>query len=335
MPDAMLAVPRMSAFDVVLLGESMLRLTPPGELRIEQTSRFDIWVGGTESNTAVGLARLGMKAAWFSRLPASPLGRYISNRVAQYGVDTSQVVWTSGDDERLGIYFHEKAQAPRASEIIYDRRDSAMSRMRPQNLPGDLFLPGAAQLFHTTGITLAISRSARETALEAMRLAKAAGWRISFDTNYRSKLCTGAEAAQICEPAMRGADLIFCPLGDYQVMYGDATASEAISDLAARYPDTLIVMTLGKDGSQAITSQGMLLRQPAILAGEVGRIGGGDAFAAGFIYAWLSKGDPAQALRWGAALSSLKYTILGDLPLVDRAAVAALAAGEAGGGLIR
>ena len=131
------------------------------------------------------------------------------------------------------------------------------------------------------------------------------------------------------------ADLIFCPLGDYHVMYGQASAEAALADLGARYPNALIVMTLGKDGSQAITNAGAVMRQPAILAGEVGRIGGGDAFAAGFIYAWLSEGDVPNALRWGAALSSLKYTIPGDLPLVDREAVAALAAGAQGGGLIR
>ena len=323
----------MKRYDVLTFGESMMRLTPPGDLRIEQTSTFDIWVGGTESNTAVGLARLGMDVAWLSRLPASPLGRYISNRIAQYGVDVSRVVWAK--DERLGIYFHEKAQSPRASEIIYDRRDSAMSRMQPQDLPDELFGEDVSQLLHVTGITLAISESAMQTVHVALQKAKAAGWRISFDTNYRSKLWSGVDAAAGCDYSMSMADLVFCPMGDYQVMYGAASPDEAIVDLAKRYPDTLIVMTLGKDGAQAITPENEILRQPAILAGEVGRIGGGDAFAAGFIYAWLKEGDVAEALKWGAALSSLKYTIPGDLPLVDYEAVAALAAGGESGGLIR
>ncbi len=323
----------MKRYDVLTFGESMLRLTPPGFLRIEQTQSFDIWVGGTESNTAVGLARLGMKVAWLSRLPRSPLGRYISNRIAQYGVDVSHVVWA--DDERLGIYFHEKAQAPRASEIIYDRRDSAISRMTPGELPEVLFQPNVSQLFHVTGITLAISDTARDTAHEALRRAKAAGWRASFDTNYRGKLWSGAEAAAGCDQAMSLADVIFCPLGDYQVMYGAAGADKALATLAERYAASLIVMTMGKDGALARTPAGDSIRQPAILAGEVGRIGGGDAFAAGFIYAWLRQDDVAEALKWGAAVSALKYTIPGDLPLVDREAVAALAAGAGGGGLIR
>ena len=323
----------MNRYDVLTFGESMMRLTPPGFLRIEQTQSFDIWVGGTESNTAVGLARLGMKVAWLSRLPRSPLGRYISNRIAQYGVDVSQVVWA--DDERLGIYFHEKAQDPRASEIIYDRRDSAISRMRPQDLPEGLFATGVSQLLHVTGITLAISNTARDTVLAAQRRAKAAGWRLSFDTNYRSKLWSGAGAAAGCDQAMALADVIFCPLGDYQVMYGPARADEALEALAARYSGTLIVMTMGADGGLARTPAGETIRQPAILAGEVGRIGGGDAFAAGFLYTWLRLDDVAESLKWGVAMSALKYTIPGDLPLVDRDAVAALAAGAGGGGLIR
>ena len=323
----------MKRYDVVTLGESMLRLTPPGFLRIEQTNSFDIWVGGTESNTAVGLARLGMAVAWISRLPESPLGRYISNRVAQFGVDVSQVVWAQ--DERLGIYFHEKAQDPRASEIIYDRANSAMSRMHPADLPETLFQPGAADLLHVTGITLAISETAAATAHAALDMAKAAGWRCSFDTNYRSKLWSGAEAAAGCQRAMQLADVIFCPLGDYHALYGEASADEALAHLAARFPAALIVMTLGVDGAIARTQSGETLRQAAILAGEVGRIGGGDAFAAGFLYAWLRKDDVARALKWGVAMSAMKYTIHGDLPLVDREAVAALAAGAAGGGLIR
>ena len=324
----------MTRYDVLTFGESMMRLTPPGFLRIEQTRTFDIWVGGTESNTAVGLARLGMKTAWLSRLPATPMGRYISNRIGQYGVDVSHVVWAD-EDERLGVYFHEKAQAPRASEIIYDRKHSAMSRMRPADLPAGLFEAGASRLLHVTGITLAISETARETAHEAIRRAKAAGWRVSFDSNYRSKLWSGAQAAAGCHHAMSQADVIFCPLSDYQVIYGEATERAAIEALAQKYPQALIIMTLGAGGAQARMPDGKLLRQPAILAAEVGRIGGGDAFTAGFLYAWLSYGDMELALKWGVAMSAHKYTIPGDLPLVDREAVAALVAGAAGGGLIR
>lgn len=325
----------MAKYDVVTFGETMMRLTPPGFLRIEQTRGFDIWVGGSESNTAVGLARLGMKAAWLSRLPASPLGRYISQRIQQYGVDVSHVIWAS--DERLGIYFHEKAQPPRASQIIYDRQDSAMSRMQPSDLSDGLFEAGISRLFHVTGITLAISETAMATAHEASRRAKAAGWLLGFDTNYRGKLWSGAEAAAGCDEMMGMADIIFCPLGDFRVMYGDETAEGALKYLAARYPNALVVMTLGKDGALAGTAAGENWRQPASLIpmGAVGRIGAGDAFAAGFLYAYLRFDDVALALKWAMAMTAHKFTIPGDLSLVDYDEVAALAEGAEGGGLIR
>ena len=324
----------MPQYDVVTLGETMMRLTPPGYLRIEQTRSFDIWVGGTESNTAVGLARLGLKAAWLSRLPATPMGRYISNRVAQYGVDVSQVIWADAD-ERLGIFFHEKSQAPRTSRIIYDRKDSAMSRIKSDDLPEDLFAEGVASMFHVTGITLAISESARETAMSAMHRAKNAGWQISFDTNYRSGLWSGAQAADGCHEAMALADIVFCPLGDYEVMFGEAAVEDAIARLAQDYPGATIVMTMGKEGALARSASGAMMRQPATLAGDIGRIGGGDAFAAGFLYAWLTGADLALALKWGVAMSAHKYTIHGDLPLVDFDEVAALVEGASGGGLVR
>lgn len=323
----------MKSYDVVTMGESMLRLTPPDLLRIEQTRSFDIYVGGSESNTAVGLSRLGMSVAWFSRLPESPLGKYISNRVQQFGVDVSHVVWTK--DDRLGIYFHEQAKSPRASTIIYDRKDSAMSLMKPIDLPTDLFDAAQSKLFHITGITLAISETAKATVHEAVKQAKEAGWLVSFDTNYRSKLWTSEEAVDGCDWTMSQSDIIFCPMGDFRVMYGEETPENAIKILAGKYPDKLIVMTLGKAGAMARLASGDSFQQPAILAEEVGRIGGGDAFSAGFIFGYLTYDDVPTALKWGVAMSAYKYTIHGDLPLVDYDEISALVAGEQGGGLRR
>ena len=323
----------MKAYDVVTMGETMMRLTPPEFLRIEQTLSFDIFVGGSESNTAIGLSRLGMDVAWVSRLPESPLGNYIANRVQQYGVDVSQVIWAK--DERLGMYFHEKAKSPRASQIIYDREDSAMSRITPQDLPGELFSEGQSKILHVTGITLAISESARETAHEAIKRAKDGGWLVSFDTNYRSKLWSGAEAVAGCDWSMSQADIIFCPMGDFRILYGEKSPLEAIDHLSEKYPDKLIIMTLGKDGAIARQGQEEILEQPAILAEEVGRIGGGDAFSAGFMYGYLTFDDVSTALKWGVAMSAHKYTIQGDLPIVDYEEVKALVEGEAGGGLKR
>jgi 2-dehydro-3-deoxygluconokinase len=182
-------------YDVVTLGETMLRFTPPALRRLEQTHDFELHVGGSESNTSVGLARLGLKVAWLSRLTDNALGHIVARTIASHGADTSQVVWTPED--RVGLYFLEEGKAPRGSQVIYDRKDSAVSKMQPSDLPIYLFTQGNAKLFHTTGITLALSESAKATATKALELAKNAGWRVSFDVNYRAKLWTPKEGKLI------------------------------------------------------------------------------------------------------------------------------------------
>src|SRR3954470_19698817 len=116
-------------FDVVTFGEAMIRLAPPGFRRLEQAQTLEVQVGGAELNTAVGVARLGRSAAWVSRLTNNPLGRLIANRAREAGVSTEQVVWT--DDDRVGVYFLEFGAAPRASSVIYDRKDAAIAHVKP------------------------------------------------------------------------------------------------------------------------------------------------------------------------------------------------------------
>src|SRR5690349_11697201 len=157
------------SYDVVTLGETMLRLTPPGMRRIEQAISLDIEIGGSESNTAVGLARLGLRVAWLSRLTDNPLGRLLAQTLAGHGVDTGWISWT--DQDRIGLYFLEEGKAPRGSNVTYDRANSAMSRMQPADLPTDLFKSGQSKLLHLTGITPALGSQATATARQALELA--------------------------------------------------------------------------------------------------------------------------------------------------------------------
>jgi 2-dehydro-3-deoxygluconokinase len=312
----------------------MLRFTPPGFQRLEQAQSFEVHVGGTESNTAVGLARLGLKVAWLSRLSDNPLGKYIARAIAQHGVDTSQVVWTPED--RVGTYFLERGKAPRGSQVIYDRKHSAVSKMRPEDLPESLFQTGSARLFHTTGITLGIGESAAATALHAVKLAKAAGWLISFDLNYRAKLWSAAAARAGCHEILKLTDIFFLPRRDARTVYGIQAEKldDALSELAQHYPQALIVMTLGAEGAAARAPTGEVYNQPAFFAEEVERLGGGDAFSAGFLYGYLES-DIALALRWGTAVAALKYGILGDFPLIEKAEAEALVQGQKGSSLAR
>jgi 2-dehydro-3-deoxygluconokinase len=322
-------------YDLVALGETMLRFTPPALRRLEQTLEFELHVGGSESNTSVGLARLGLKVAWLSRLTDNALGQVIARTIAQQGVDTSQIVWTPED--RVGLYFLEEGKAPRGSQVIYDRKGSAISKMQPSDLPTPLFQKDKAKLFHTTGITLAISQSAAATALKAVELAKRAGWLVSFDVNYRAKLWTPKEAREGCEAIMQQADILFTPLRDAQLIYefaDDASPDEVLEMLTQRFPEAVIVMTMSNKGAMAKDSSGVY-SQGIFPAEEVGRLGGGDAFSAGFLYSYLKSRETSLALCYGAAVAALKYSITGDFPLVNKQEVEMLVMQGAKTGLVR
>jgi 2-dehydro-3-deoxygluconokinase len=330
----------MAQYDVITLGETMIRLTPPGLKRLEHASSLEVEVGGTESNLAIGLARLGLKVLWLSRLTANPLGRMIANTIAGYGVDTSRVVWT--DEDRVGLYFFEEGKAPRKSRVFYDRKHRAVSRMRPEELPLDLFVPGGTRLLHLTGIPMALSLAAAATTQRALDAAKAAGWLVSFDVNYRQQLWSPETARQGCDAYARATDILFVPRGDACTLFGleaSMPAAQVLETVASAYPQAMVVLTLGKEGAMAYEPPGKVLRQPAIPAEEVGRLWGGDAFAAGFLYAFLTTSASserlAQGLRWGTALATLKYTIQGDIPLVERQEVETLLQREGGGAALQ
>ena len=324
----------MSRYDVVTLGETLLRMAPPGQLRIEQAAHFELETGGTESNTAVALARLGVRATWISRLPNNPLGRRLARTLMGHGVDISHIVWADG--ERLGLFFVEFGDGARATSILYDRADSAASRMTPDELPTELFSATSGRHLHLTGITLAISDSAAATASRALKLARTAGWSVSFDINYRAKLWSPQQSRSGCQPFAKAADILFAPIRDAQTHYDLPeliTAEGALAALQREFPRTTVILTLGADGSIAAEPGRPPVRQAIFPGGgTVGRIGAGDAFTAGVLYRYLNRDSEnwlVDALRWGAAAAAMKYTIPGDMALFEKEEVAALV--ESGG----
>ena len=326
------------SFDIVTFGETMLRLTPPHDLRFEQATDFKTFVAGSESNTAVGLSRLGARVCWFSRLPDSSLGRLVANQIRQHEVDVSSIIWSQ--DDRLGLYFVEDGAPPRPTQVIYDRANSAMSKIQPEDMPRDLFQQGKATCLHVTGITLALSESASDTVMHAIQDAKEAQWLVSFDLNYRSKLWSPERAKEVYMACMQLADVIFIPLRDARLLFGyadDLNAEAVLSDLHALYPHAVIALTNGSAGSYAVAPDGSIVHEDAFQADGAYRIGAGDAFSAGFLYRYVchSRDDLALALRWGNAVASLKFSIQGDMPIVDKAHVEALVNRSQGTQLVR
>ena len=314
-------------YDVVTMGETMLRLTPDSLLRLEQAERLQVHVGGSESNTAVGLSRLGKRVAWLSRMTDNPFGRRIERAIASHGVDTCHVTWTSQD--RVGLYFLEEGSPPRNSQVIYDRRGSAFSKWEPSDLPTDLFVPHRSKWLHVTGISLWLGETTRATVAEAVRLARLAGWSISFDVNHRTLLCSAAEARSFCHALFETADIAFLPRRDAVQLWGlnDAQSDESMmSQLVDVRKGKTTVMTLGARGAMASDSVACVF-QTIDPVPPIGRLGGGDAFSAGFLSAWLESQDLQRALGWATATARLKYSISGDLPLVSRAEVESLVDG--------
>jgi 2-dehydro-3-deoxygluconokinase len=159
-------------YDVVTFGEAMVRLSPPNSQRLEQTQSLDVHVGGAELNVAVGVTRFGMKSAWISKLPKNGLGYMIRGRAQAFGVDCSHVVWS--DKGRAGLYFVEFGASPRASSVLYDRANSAISMIQPGEVDWPKVFSGSKH-FHMSGITPALSASATQVTTEALKAAKKAG----------------------------------------------------------------------------------------------------------------------------------------------------------------
>jgi 2-dehydro-3-deoxygluconokinase len=324
--------------DVITFGEAMLRLTPPQSRRLEQAQSFDAEVGGAELNTAVGLVRLGRSAAWVSRLPDNPLGRLLAGKVREAGVGIAHV--ELADDGRLGLYFLEVGAAPRASSILYDRRDSSFSRLNPDAIDWPAVL-AKARWFHVTGITPALGPGPATAVLDALRAARAAKVRTSIDPNYRAKLWTIADARRWLEQALPLCDVLITggslagDLPDAEALFGitGADAKSAANELTKRFGIGVVAVTQ-RDGGRVLQSR---FTAAAFAGGEkfttrtydvevVDRLGAGDAFAAGLIHGLLDN-DLQRGLDYGTAMAALKHTVPGDFPQATRTEVQELLSG--------
>jgi len=322
-------------YDVITFGEAMIRLSPPGHQRLEQVTSLEVAVGGAELSVAAGVARLGMRSAWVSRLPQNPLGRMMANKGREFGVDTSHVLWA--EDERAGLYFVEYGATPRPTRVIYDRRDSALARIQPEMLDWEE-LCRQTRLLHVGGITPALSASAASTQIEALRAARLTGCLVSYDLNYRAMLWTLESARQAQLPLMEYVDILITSLPDepnvtelISGLSGENPAKVA-RKLAERYGFKAVLVTLRSTPSVTRTVwtslayvDGQVISDRTYDVDAVDRLGGGDACVAGFLTGYL-EGDPALGVRLGNAFSALKQTSTTDWPWPTRGEVETLIA---------
>ncbi|MEM2143286.1 MAG: sugar kinase [Candidatus Thorarchaeota archaeon] len=312
------------AYDVVTFGEVMLRLSPPDFMRIEQTNSFVARAGGAELNVAVACARLGLRAAYVTKLTDNSVGHFLRNQARMHGVDTSHIVWDP--EERVGIYFLEFGAAPRAQRVIYDRKMSAISRIKRGEVDWPKILSGA-RLFHTSGITPALSPSAAEVTAEAIKTAKEQGCKVSYDVNYRGKLWSPAKAREFTEPISRNVDILITTEEDTKIVYGieGKTYEEVAQKLSDKYGFEVVVITLREtpsvwrnNWSLFALSGGKFYYSPKFEVEIVDRLGAGDSCSAGFIYGYLEWKDMQRAVDFAGALSALKHSIPGDFAILNK-----------------
>jgi len=304
--------------DLVTFGETMIRLSPPGNRRLEQTNLLEVTVGGSELNTAVAAQRLGLETAYVTRLTNNPLGRMIANKAREHGVDTSHIVWTN--DDRVGTYFVEFGASPRPNSVVYDRRDSAITRIRPGEVDWDAIFKGV-KMFHTSGITPALSSTAAEATKEAVCAARKAGIKVSIDLNYRALLWSREKAREVMSELVDAADILITTKEDTERVFGikKDNYEEVAKALAEQFHLEAVAITLRETPSvqqntwtAIVYANGKIHRGPKFKIEIVDRVGGGDSFTGGFLFGYLHDG-PAAAVRYGVAISALKQTNPGDL----------------------
>lgn len=332
----------------------MLRLSPPGFLRFSQTNSFDVVYGGGESNVAVSLANYGVPVEFVTRLPKTDIGECALMEMRKRGVGTSHI--TYGGD-RLGIYFLETGAVSRGSKVVYDRANSAMAEIESGMIDWDQVFDGASW-FHWTGITPAISKSAADVCLEAVKIASERGITISTDLNYRSKLWQyGGNREAIMTELTSYCDIILGNEEDAEMQFGikpegldittqghDIKAEAFLSvckQMMKKFPRAKKVITTlrGSLSASHNTWAGVLYDGKNMyestqyqITDIVDRVGGGDSFMGGLIYGLLHYPNQDQkALDFAVAASCLKHTIKGDANLVTIQEIEKLMNGDASG----
>ena len=327
MPDS---APPIPSYDFLTLGETLLRLSPPGVLRLDQAREFEVGIGGSELNVACLLARLGRRAAWVSRIPEGPLGRIVEGEARRHGVDTRFLRRIPG--ARLGLMFFEAGPAPRNARVIYDRKQSAASEMAFEDAPWEALISASARV-HLSGITPALGPSCRALVAHVAQLAAAAGKPVSFDLNYRATLQSPAEARAMLEAIAPQLELLVVAERDARDVLGFTEAGDELAAaIAARYGMPLVALTRppGSEPGDLLLARGVACHAPRYPIEIVDRIGAGDSFVGGLIHGLLD-GDPALAIRLASYAAAVALATPGDINHFGPEDLAAFRAGLTGG----
>lgn len=333
---------------VITFGEIMLRLAPEGYYRFVQANSFGATYGGGEANVAISLANFGIDTAFVTKLPAHEIGQAAVNELRKFGVDTSRIV---RGGNRIGIYFLEKGASQRPSKVIYDRAHSAIAEASPEDFDWNEIFQNA-DWFHFTGITPALNDTLAAICLEACKKAKELGLTVSCDLNYRNKLWSREKAGQVMSELCKYVDVCIANEEDAADVFGIRAANTDVTkgtvshegykdvakQLAGRFGFSKVAITLRESLSASDNNWAAMLYDGTefyfskkYAVHIVDRVGGGDSFGSGLIYACLNQYDPQSAIEFAAAASCLKHSVEGDMNMVSVSEVQKLAGGDGSG----
>ena len=337
---------------VITFGEIMLRLAPNGYYRFFQNDQMQATFGGGEANVAVSLANYGLHSTYVTKLPKHAIGQAAVDSLRYFGVDTDEIV-RGGD--RVGIYFLEKGASQRGSVCIYDRAHSAIAEAKAEEFDWDSIFDGA-DWFHFTGITPALGENVAAICLDACKAAKARGVKISCDLNYRGKLWTREQARKtmtelckyvdVCISNEEDAKDVFGIEAEATDIYGGTINHEGYKSVAKQLADTFgfekVAITLRESHSAFDNGWSAMLYDGENYCFSkkydlhiIDRVGGGDSFGGGLIYALLSGKSSQEAIEFAVAASALKHSIGGDYNMVTVPEVEKLAGGDGSGRIQR
>ncbi len=332
---------------IVTFGEVMLRLMTPGFSRLTQAQSFNATFGGSDANVAASLAVMGVDATVVTSFPNNDISKAAIEGYRKVGVDTSHIQLNGS---RIGVYYVENGAAMRSSKVVYDRTNSSFAMADPAVYNWSEILKGATW-FHFTGITPAISENAAKACLEGAKMARSMGLKVSADVGYRSNLWQwGKKPNQIMPELVEQCDIIVCSKSDagdmFEIVPEELNASFSVfcKHIMNRFPNLQKIINTKRGQLSAshntligqCFSNGKLIKTAEMdIPNIIDRIGGGDAFMAGFIYGQMNDYTDQKALDFAVAASALKHTIEGDINLATVREIELVVKGDVSGKLRR
>jgi Sugar kinases, ribokinase family len=313
-------------FDILGLGEVLLRLSPNNHERILNGETFEKRAGGSELNVVSGASLLGLRTGIITKLPYNEIGKYVKNRIRFTGVSDDYIIYDQSRQARLGIYYYEGGAAPRKSVVVYDRGNSSFSTLNINEIDPSAFKK--TKVFHVSGITMALNLNIRDEVKHLIKEFKENGAMISFDVNFRANLWTEAEAKEAITEILPYIDFLFISEETCRKMFGKTgTMEEIMRSFPKEYGCKMVASTqrtvlsptkhTWNSTIYSAVNDTFYREDPYEEIEVVDRIGSGDAYVAGVLFGYIKFNDFQKALEFGNAMSAIKNTVSGDLPVSD------------------